>query len=123
MWNLTGYHCPICGNHTHQQQDHDEGRLYESEEECRTCKEWSEEFSYGHYRERIGFEEFEWSYSDVSSHYDERKQTIEEMKRVYTHPEYQSMLLAPMWALADWLGDHEFLLQEAAVRRIIGPVN
>ena len=100
--------------------DTEEGRLLESEERCQSCLHFFSEFAYGYNRERYGFVFVEWGWSEREHTErridDERKTAREEMHRVYAHPEWPSMRRAPLWVVADWLGDHEWHAQEAALR-------
>lgn len=55
--------CPVCGGPTKEVRDSDEGRLYELESTCKAgC--FSDEFSYGNYRVRVGTQYWEWGYRD-----------------------------------------------------------
>ena len=115
-WYESTYPCPVCGSPVFCRNDRIEGAVCEWDEECRGCKLWSSEFSYGGYREIVGFAVFEWSYVSEDNQLDERKAAREELPRAYRHPEFAPMQKAPLPVLADWFGDREFPIQEAALR-------
>ncbi len=113
------YRCPVCAGTVRTRIDTEEGRLYESESECTTCRLWDSEFSYGGHRERVGYCLFEWWYTDETPSAAIRA-AVAEIQTVYRHRDFAAIReFAPLPIAADWFADNDCPLQEAAIRAAV----
>lgn len=84
---MARWHCPVCGAEVvvDYRDTLDEGTVCESAEHCPNgC--WEAEFHYGHDTERIGHQEWHWSWTETKEGYETRRQgrlrAIEEARDV-----------------------------------------
>lgn len=121
MWEVSTYPCPVCAGYTYRSIDRIEGTVCESETECRQCTLWRDAFSYGTYEETVIFVSWVWDHSQPTP--EELAPARDEAKRAWQYREFRTMMcseqLVPDGIVADWLGDHEFYVQERALRAII----
>lgn len=124
------YPCPVCdAPETHGCSDTEEGRLLESQNECRACGLYYHDFSYGHSQERVGWFWLVGLWNDPPERESDQialargraaeiraaQAALAEIRAAYRHSEFEGIRKAPRGVLADWMAEHGFPLQAAAL--------
>lgn len=128
---LRPYPCPVCGaTHTQGRLDTgDAGQIYESEVECRACGLYYHDYAYGNIQERTGWFWLTGSWTDPPEQIEERielarkalieiraaRDALAEIRAAYRHPEFAGVRKAPRGVLAEWMAEHGFPMQAAAL--------
>ena len=129
--------CRICNSGMFYSWDGNEGTTYETKEDCKNCRLYHYDFSYGNTSERIGLVFHKWSYGNINgSHKDwrELKELEDEAKVIYSSTTAMAIVKGifdehswldnsvALLVFADWCQENDLILHDRYLRRYVSGV-